>query len=132
MLSNRNKKLRYLKDRSVNAYWLLRQGNLRQFLIHLRSEMDVQFEFVRDKINDFADAGIQSRLGFDSQNVVAGSVDQVKDLDSEYIDRRKVQPPSYRPTNLKLVAPVELRADSETVKGELRAILSSFTVKERG
>ena len=131
MLSPRNRKLRYLRDRSANAYLLLRQGNFRQFLVHLKSEVDIQFESVRSRINDYAEVSVQSRLGFDSQEAATGSRIKVADLDSEYIDRRKVQPPSYRPTNLKRVAPVNMKADTEAVKSELRAILSSFNVRKR-
>lgn len=132
MLSPGNRKLRYLKDRSVNAYWLLRQGNIRQFLVHLRSEVDLQLQTARNRINSYAEGGVQSQLGYDSREVGAGAAANLPELDSEYIDRRKLRSPSYRPTTFKQVAPVVMQADAEVVKSELRAITSSFNVRERG
>lgn len=132
MLSPRNSKLRYLQVRTANAYWLLRQGKFRQFLVHLKSEVDIQWENVRSRINDYAEAGAQSRLSFDSQAGARIAPVELPELDSEYIDRRKIQPPSYRPTNLKHAASGTMQADAEVVKDELRRILSSFNVRERG
>ena len=132
MASSGNKKLRYLKDRSINAYWLLRQGNLRQFLVHLRSEVEFQFGHMRNRINEYAEVGVQSRLSFDSREVAAGTSVQLPDLDSEFIDKRKIQPSSYRPTKFKLVDPINMQADAEVVKSELQAIISSLNVRERG
>ena len=132
MLSPRNRKLRYFQVRATNAYWLLRQGRFRQFLVHLKSEVDIQLDIVRNRVNSYAEAGVQSRLGSDSQGSVQNAPVAVPDLDSEYIDRRKIQPPSYRPTIFKLAAPVSMRADASVVRDELRTILSSFNVRERG
>jgi hypothetical protein len=132
MLSPKNRKLRYLQVRTTNAYWLLRQGRFRQFLIHLKSEVDIQLESVRSRINNYAEAGVQSRLGSDSRGTVQSAPVPVPDLDSEYIDRRKVQPPSYRPTIFKHAAAVNMQADAGVVRDELRTILSSFNVRERG
>lgn len=132
MLSPRNRKLRYLKERSTNAYWLLRQGQFRVFLEMLKREADLQFGVLRDRVNNYAEVGVQSRLGFDPQASAAARATDIPGLDSEYIDRRKLRPPSYRPTTYKRVDAVAIHANPELVKGELHKILSSFNVKERG
>jgi hypothetical protein len=133
MLSPRNRRLRYLKERSTNAYWLLRQGKFRIFLEMLKMEADLQFSNLRDQVNNYAEGGVQSRLGFDSLvGKKDGASADLPILDSEYIDRRKLRPPSYRPTNLKRADAVAMRANPEAVRGELSRILSSFNVRERG
>jgi hypothetical protein len=132
MLSPRNRKLRYLQVRATNAYWLLRQGRFRQFLIHLKSEVDIQLEIVRGRVNNYAEAGVQARLSSDSQAGAQGAANAVPDLDSEYIDRRKIRPPSYKPTIFKHGAAVSMQADAGVVREELRSILSTFNVRERG
>ena len=131
MLSARDRKIRYLKEKSINAYLLLRDGNFRMFLIHAKSEVNIQFQSVRDRVNDYAEASVQPRLSFDSQGALTKPQMKAPKLDSEYLDGRKLQPPSYRPTNFKRVAPVKMKADTEAVKSELRAILSSANVRER-
>ena len=101
-------------------------------MLHLRTEVEFQFGHMRNRINEYAEFGVQSRLSFDSREVATGTAVQLPDLDSEFIDMRKVQPSSYRPTMFKLVAPVNMQADAEVVKTELRAIISSLNVRERG
>ena len=80
MLSPRNRKLRYFQVRATNAYWLLRQGRFRQFLVHLKSEVDIQLDIVRNRVNSYAEAGVQSRLGSDSQGGVQNAPVAVPDL----------------------------------------------------
>lgn len=128
----KNRKLRYVKDRASNAYWLLKQGDFKQFLQRLTSEVEFQLGTVRDRVITYAEARSQGQLSFQSQQGGESSPVDVPDLDSEYIDKRKILPPSYRPTQLKRVAPVAMQANAEEVKAELRAILSSFNVRERG
>ncbi len=128
----KRRRLRYVKDRAANAYWLLKQGDFKQFLQRLTSEVEFQWENVRTRINNYAEVRSQGQLAFDPPQDAQKAPANVPDLDSEYIDRRKEQPPSYRPTNLKRVPTVVMKADAEEIKGELRAILSSFNVRERG
>tara|TARA_R110002073_G_scaffold305458_1_gene474515 strand:+ start:151 stop:546 length:396 start_codon:yes stop_codon:yes gene_type:complete len=128
----KNRKMRYVKDRASNAYWLLKQGDFKQFLQRLTSEVEFQLNTVRNRINTYAEVRSQGHIGFDPQGDAPSAPVDLPDLDSEYIDRRKLQPPSYRPTQFKRVETVTMKADAEEVKGELRAILSSFNVRERG
>ncbi|MCB1705982.1 MAG: hypothetical protein KDI17_14045 [Halioglobus sp.] len=127
----KNRKLRYVKDRASNAYWLLKQGDFKRFLERLTGEVEFQLGSVRDRVITYAEARSQGQLSLQSQPSQEAPA-AVPDLDSEYIDRRKILPPSYRPTQFKRVAPVAMQADAEEVKAELRAILSSFNVRERG
>ncbi|CAA0107461.1 Uncharacterised protein [Halioglobus japonicus] len=128
----KNRRVRYIADRASTAYWLLKQGDFREFMVRLSAEAGLQFEHARNRIIAIADSGGQSQLRYDSNGAGRGLPFNAKELDSEYIDRRKLQPPSYRPTGFKRIAPVNMQADPEVVKGELRAILSSFSVRERG
>ena len=131
-MSSKNRKIRYVKDRASNAYWLLKQGDFKQFLQRLSSEVEFQLNNVRNRINTYAEVRSQGQISFDPQSGAPSAPVDVPDLDSEYIDRRKLEPPSYRPTQFKRVETVTMTADSEEVKNELRAILSSFNVRERG
>jgi hypothetical protein len=132
MLSRRNKKLQYFKELSVNAYWLLRQGKLRAFLELFKREATVQFEVLRNRVNNYAQAGIQTRLGCNSQADAKGVPTDLSSLDSRYFDRHKLRPPSYRPTILKRVDPVPLKANPQALKAQLDTILSSVSAKVRG
>lgn len=115
MLSRSNRKLRYLKYRSTSAYWLLRQRKFRMLLEMFKREAYFLFEILRKHVIHDSDVVAQSRSG----------------LDSQYIDRRKLRPPSYRPTTLKCADAVTMQANPEAVKRELGRILSSVHVRER-
>jgi hypothetical protein len=128
----KNRKVRYLADRATTAYWLLKQGDFREFLARLSTEAGIQFEHVRNRVIGYAESGGQSQLHFDSRGGGARIPVDVKDLDSEYIDRRKLQPPSYRPTGYKRTAPANMKADADELRNELHSILSTFNVRERG
>jgi len=112
MPSSGTGKLQYLKDRSTNALLLLRQGRFRVFVDMFKMEADLQLSVLRQRIGH--------------------RVNSHSKLDSEYIDRRKLRPPSYKPTAIKPAADITMQADPEEVKAELSKILSSFKVKERG
>lgn len=61
-----------------------------------------------------------------------GAPEDLPGFNSQYIDRRKIRPPSYRPTKLKRADTVPMQANPEAVKGELGRILSCSNVRERG
>jgi hypothetical protein len=132
MPSRNNRKLQYLKYRATNAYSLLRQRKFREFLGVLKRETHFQFEIVRDRVNNYAEEAVQSRSSRDSYSREDRALPYLQPgLDSGYIDRRKLRPPSYRPTTFKRADIVPMRANPEAVKRELDEILSSLNVRER-
>lgn len=106
------KKIRYVKDRCVNAFWMLRTGKFK--LIFKSFHMEISHRI----------GTIKAWLHRDEE------VDESLVFDSAFVDKRKVLPPSYRPTDSQFSALVPLRADSMAVAKEIEQILSTFTVQE--
>ncbi len=131
MLSHTNRKLRYLKSHATNAYSLLRERKYREFMGVLKREARFQFIILRDRIKSHAEVKTLSRVGRESYARKDAALPDLPRLDSAYIDRRKLRPPSYRPTTLKRVESVPMRANPEAIKRELDGILSSLNVRER-
>jgi hypothetical protein len=131
MLSRSNRKVRYLKYLSAHAYSLLRQRKLKEFLGLLKRQARFQFIILRDRIKSHAEVKALSGVGRDSYARKDAALPDLPDLDSAYIDRRKLRPPSYRPTTLKRAESVPMRANPEAIKRELDEILSSLNVRER-
>jgi hypothetical protein len=112
MPSTIDRKLRYLKDRCTNAYWMVRNGKFKLILKSIRIEIEHRIADVQAWLHKVPELD-------DSQ--VPGSA---------FVNKRKVIPPSYKPTKLRLLAPAPLQADPAVVAGELRNILSTFTFQE--
>jgi hypothetical protein len=112
MSSKLARKLDYVRERAVNAYWMVKEGKFKQIVKSIYLEFHYRIEDVREWIR-------LARLLDDSQ--VAGS---------NYANRRKVLPQSPRPTVSIQSTPVPPQAGSDAVTVELRGILSSLTVRD--
>ena len=112
MASTLAKKIGYIKDRFINAYWMLRNGKFKLILKSIYIEIQHRIRDIR--------AWIKSAKKLDD-SLVPGSV---------FVDKRKVVPPSSRPTESQISASAPLQADPEMVAGELRKILSTFSFQD--
>ena len=109
-----NRKLRYFRDRVVNAWWMLRRGELNSMLragfLELRHRAEsVQAWWYRRRKIDFS-----------------------KLPGSAYADSRKLRPPSYRPTVSRRLAEVPLEADVQVLTEELAELRDSFKIPVKG
>jgi len=112
MASKWARKLDYVRERAGNAFWMIKQGDFKLILKSIYLEIHYRLEDVKEWIR-------LARLLDDSQ--VQGS---------NYCNRRKVMPPSPRPTisvRSPFVAP---RPGHEEIAHELKGILSSLTVRD--
>jgi hypothetical protein len=112
MSSKLARKLDYVRERTVNAYWMIKEGKFKLIVKSIYLEMHYRIEDVREWVR-------LARLLDDSQV-----------LGSNYPNKRKVLPPSPRPTVSTRSFPVPSQADSEAVAIELTGILSSLTVRD--
>jgi len=112
MASKWARKLDYLRERAVNALWMIKQGDLKLILKSIYLEFHYRIEDVKEWIR-------LARLLDDSQV-----------LGSNYQNRRKVIPPSPRPTRSVPYPEVTPRADPEEIASEIRNILASLTVRD--
>lgn len=101
-------KLGYIKDRCVNAFWMIRNGKFK--LIVKSAYIEVEHRLMKLKV-----------LLLHGRNP-----DYSKLPGSAYINKRKVIPPSYRPTkSLQSSVPV-LQVDQQTIANELDSIRSAL------
>ncbi|MEZ5503752.1 MAG: hypothetical protein R3E50_14230 [Halioglobus sp.] len=110
MAAQFNKKIRYVADRCRNAYWMLRNGNFKLIFKSIYVELSHRAAIVR--------SWLQRPMALDDSQV-PGSV---------YVNKRKVVPPSYRPTRSCAPPALESRVDAAVVATQLNQILSSITV----
>lgn len=111
MSSTVSSRIRYVRDRCVNAYWMLRSGKFRLIFKSIYIELAHRVRVIQTLLTrpkPLADSEVP---------------------DSAYIDRRKVLPPSYRPTAAQPPLPVPLRADSVAIAAELRKIRSTLAIE---
>jgi hypothetical protein len=112
MSSNLARKLIYVKDRCINAYWMLRTGKFKLILKSIHIE-------------------ISHRIGELKTWLEKGEeLDDTQIPGSAYVNRRKVLPPSYRPTDSRLSAPGPMRSDPVVVANELKRILQAVSIKD--
>lgn len=112
MAFNLARKLIYVKDRCINAYWMLRAGKFKLILKSIDIEISHRIAVLQ--------------TWFDKTE----ELDDIQISGSAYANRRKVLPPSYRPTDSKLGHPVALRSDSVVVSNELKRILQAASIQE--
>jgi len=112
MPSKLARKLDYLRERVVNAYWMVKEGDFKKIVKSIQLEIHYRMEDIREWIR-------LARLLDDSQV-----------LGSNYANRRKVLPPSPRPTVSILSPAVSPQADPDVIATELRDILSTLTVRD--
>lgn len=112
MSSTKTRGLRYIRDRCVNAYWMLRTGKFKLIAKSIYIELAHRVDVVRTLLT-------RPKPLDDSQVPY-----------SAYIDRRRVLPPSYRPTTAQPPLQVALRADSAAIAEDLKRILATFSNQE--
>lgn len=112
MSSTMNSRIRYVRDRCVNAYWMLRRGKFKLILKSLYVELAHRVEVVRTRLSRPEPAEPKAVL------------------DSEFVDKRKVLPPSYRPTRAQPPLSIPPRADPEVLAGDLKRILCTISIEE--
>ncbi|MAT91810.1 MAG: hypothetical protein CME59_04355 [Halioglobus sp.] len=109
-----NRRLRYLRDRVVNAWWMLRRGELKSMLRAAFLELKHRVESVQ--------AWWYRRRKIDFSKIPG----------SAYADSRKVCPPSYRPTVSRRLTEVPLEADAQVLAAELAGLRDSFDIPVKG
>jgi hypothetical protein len=112
MSSTLAKKVRYVKDRCINAYWMLRTGKFKLIFKSIYIEIQHRIEDVRKWL-------CKGKEIDDSQ--VPGS---------EFFNKCKMVPPSHRPTTSQTLPPAILQVDSKVVAKELQSILATFAFKD--
>jgi hypothetical protein len=112
MSSRRTGGFRYIRDRCVNAYWMLRTGKFKLIAKSIYIELAHRIEVVRTLLS-------KPKPLHDSQVPY-----------SAFIDRRRVLPPSYRPTTAQPPLQVPLRADTAVIARDLRRIVATFSIAE--
>ena len=112
MASKWARKFDYLRERVVNALWMVKEGDFKLILKSIYLEIHYRVEDVKEWIR-------LARLLDDSQ--VEGS---------NYSNRRRVIPPSPRPTVSVPFAPVVPMADPGEIARELDDILASLSVRD--
>lgn len=112
MSSTRSGGLRYIRDRCVNAYWMLRTGKFKLIVKSIYIELAHRAQVVSTLLT-------RPKPLDDSQ--VPGSA---------FIDRRRVLPPSYRPTVAQPPLQVPLRADPGAIASDLKRILATFSIDQ--
>ncbi len=103
-----NKKLAYLRDRVVNAYWMLREGRFHQVVDAILVELRHRVE------------------AFNTWRRTRKEIPESKVPWSRFVNRRKVIPASYRPTVARRLPEQPLCADRAEVTAELRRLLTTF------
>jgi hypothetical protein len=112
MPSTKSSGLRYVRDRCVNAYWMLRTGKFKLIFKSIYIELAHRAQVLQNMLT-------RPKPLDDSQ--VPGSA---------FINRRKVLPRSYRPTVAQPPLPVPLRADPKVIAGDLKRILSTLSIED--
>lgn len=106
------KQLRYIRERFVNAVWMVRKGEFRAIVAAV-------FEEIGHRVNDV-------RVWW----VKVKPKKLVHVADTAYIDPTRVIPPSARPTRLRHSAPPRMTADAGVVKAQIVEILDSLDIEE--
>lgn len=106
------RKLDYMRERAVNALWMLKEGDFRKIARSIYLEFHYRLEDIKEWVR-------LARLLDDSQ--VQGS---------NYCNRSRVVPPSPRPTVSAAAPTVTPQADPDEIARELQGILSALTVRD--
>lgn len=113
MSSTKSSRIRYVRDRCVNAYWMLRTGKFKLIFKSIYIELAHRAQVIQNMLT-------RPKPLDDSQ--VPGSA---------FVNRRKVLPPSYRPTIAQQPLPVPLRIDRDAVAASIQHILSTLQVEDK-
>ena len=108
-----NRRLRYLRERIVNALAMLRRGEFLSMVKAVGKELFHRYESVR------------------SWWYRRRQLDYSKSPGSAYVDRRRIPPPAYRPTRATELPPETFPVDLDAIAGELEKIRAEVAVKDR-
>lgn len=111
-MSSLSKKLGYLRDRLVNAWWMIREGRFRLMVKSVFIELGHRREALE---------GWYKR----NRPIPESAIPQ-----SRFVNTRKVLPSSYRPTGAVLIAEQTLRVDREKIGADLKRIRESFELPD--
>jgi len=105
------RQLRYIRERAVNAAWMIRNGEFREIVRAIFVEIghranDVRTWWLRVKPKKLVNVPY-----------------------SAYEDSTRCFPPSPRPTHTRLVPPPEMRADERQVAAEIEKILPGIDIE---
>ena len=112
MSSSSNSRLRYLKDRCINAYWMLRNGKFKLFFSNIKLEMGYGLRVIQPLLNE---------VPVFREPQVPGS---------SYDNKCRVLPPSYRPTVSQRPIAEPLQVDPRLLARELHQALSKCALVE--
>lgn len=112
MASPLREKIGYIKDRCVNAFWMIRNGKIKLIAKSLLIEID-------HRVRQLKTVLLHGR-----------NPDYSKLPGSVYVNRRKVIPPSYAPTHSRQSSPPTLQVDREIISNELKDIRSAITMQD--
>ncbi len=110
-------KIRYYKERVRNALWMLRTGRFKLFFKSLHIEF---YPAVEEVLTILHVEEVRTLLHIEERPVPG----------SDFVDKRKVLRPSFRPTVSQPFSEVGMHADTGVVANELRQILSTITVQD--
>ncbi len=130
MSVNMTKRMRYLRDRCVNAYWMLRTGKFKLILKSIYIEISYRINRI---IRFLKRIDIQVSIRLKGEESILDNNLQLTGHEvpgSAFVDKRKVLPPSYRPTVSHISTRVPMLADPVMVASELKQILSGFSFQE--
>jgi hypothetical protein len=130
MSFNLTKKMRYVRDRCVNAYWMLRTGKFRLILKSIYVELSYRINRVRHFLNRIdikVSIQILRKEPPLDNDLLLGSAEVPG---SAFVNRCKVLPPSYRPTVSRGSTLFPFLANPVVVANELKTILSVISIKE--
>jgi len=113
MFSTTAKKIRYLRERCVNAYWMLRAGKFKLIFKSIHIE-------IQHRINDIQ-AWLEKWNELDDSQVPG----------SGFVNKCKIVPPSNRPTTSQTSPPANLQVDSKAVAKELQSILANSVFQDK-
>lgn len=112
MTSTLTKKVRYVKDRCINAYWMLRTGKFKLIFKSIYVEIQHRIEGIL--------AWLYKGRELDDSQVPGSS----------FVNKCKMVPPSHRPTTSQVLPSAPLQADSILVAKELQSILATFVLED--
>jgi hypothetical protein len=112
MASTWAKKIRYIRERSVNAYWMLRTGKFKLIFKSVYIEFQHRIDDIRAllaKWNELDDSQVPG---------------------SGFVSKCKIVPPSAKPTIPQTSPPATLQVDPQAVAMELQSILATFVFQD--
>ena len=114
MASPLSEKILYVKDRCVNAFWMLRNGKFKLIVKSLFIEADHRVMKLKTLMLHGRNPDYSNLPG------------------STYVQRRKITPPSYCPTHPARSSDPQISIDKTRLANELEALRSTINLKEPG